>query len=1250
MRLKMTRLIAAIGCLFFITGSPKAQNCIPTNINGAVINLACNQVCNNLNFQIPHIKGTGDYVVSSIPYNPFPYITFAPALVLPCTDQDDKYFDITTLPFQFCFYDSVFSKLVISTNGYVSFDTLNALRGSNWSLNTGIQLPFEGTGAQGVAGTCPIPSGVRLPKAGIFGAYCDIFPQSSDGLYKIESRVEGLVPCRKFVVSFSQVPMFGCTSVRMTSQIVLYESTGLIEVFIQNKPACNSNGGLAIVGIQNYVLGTINQKGVTAPGRGANNGAWSTTNEGWRFTPSGPGSRYVRSELYTLTGTLVSTADTITTVAGLLDLSFPNVCPPAGSNQYEVRTTFSSCSNPFTQLVSSDIITVNRTNSLNATYTSTNTACGPPSGTITVNVPAGAGIAPYTFVLDPGPGQVTQTGASPTIFNAVAAGPHTVVVTDASGGCTSTLNLTINQVNNLSANITPNTTSCPGVNNGSIAVVPTNGTAPYTFVLNPGNVIRIGATALYTGLAAGAYSVSITDASGCTTIPALNTTVAAGAGLSANTLPIATTCAGAANGRITVTPTNGTGPFTFVLDGTTTQTGAATTTFNGLISGNHSIAITDANGCTTNPPITVNIASGAILAAIPTETATSCAGASNGTVLISPVNGTAPCTFVLDGTITQTGATTTFINLSAGLHSVVVTDASGCISNPVPVNIAAGPILTTTASHTDVLCNGGSTGSINVAIPAAGTAPYQYSLNNINWQNSNIFPGLIAGIYNVFYRESNGCQNSLTVTVAEPTALAATTSTVPVVCNGQSNGIITVNTGGGVAPYEYSINNGTNWQSNNIFNRPAGLYTITIRDNNNCITTQQVTVTEPAALIASSLNTNASCDGGNDGVIKINALGGNSNYQYSLDGTTFQASDIFNVAPGVYDITIKDNLGCSYVMNTTVGLTNNLTYTPQTNPTICESKSVQLQLTSNATQYSWAPATGLSSTTIANPIANPTVTTRYTVTATLGRCNAADIVTVNVNAAPIPDAGPPGFICYGQTYQLQGSGGVSYTWTPSTYLNSTAIVNPVSNPAKTITYTLSNIIDANGCASLTTDTVTVDVTPPIKVKTFPYDTIAYPGDKFQLLATSGANIYSWTPAAGLSDPNIPDPVVTVGQIGDDVLYQVIASTIAGCKGEGYVRLKVYKGPDIYVPTGFTPNGDGKNDKFIPFPVGIKGMNYFRVFNRWGQIIFSTSNLYDGWDGRINGIEQSTGTYVWTLQGLTLDNRVITKKGTVTLIR
>ena len=87
-----------------------------------------------------------------------------------------------------------------------------------------------------------------------------------------------------------------------------------------------------------------------------------------------------------------------------------------------------------------------------------------------------------------------------------------------------------------------------------------------------------------------------------------------------------------------------------------------------------------------------------------------------------------------------------------------------------------------------------------------------------------------------------------------------------------------------------------------------------------------------------------------------------------------------------------------------------------------------------------------------------------------------------------------------------------------------------------------------------------------------------------------------------------------------------------------------------MPTGFSPNGDGKNDKFTPFPVAMKSYNYFRVFNRWGQLVFSTNKLNDGWDGRFGGVEQGNGVYVWMIEGLTRDNRVITKKGTVTLIR
>ena len=95
---------------------------------------------------------------------------------------------------------------------------------------------------------------------------------------------------------------------------------------------------------------------------------------------------------------------------------------------------------------------------------------------------------------------------------------------------------------------------------------------------------------------------------------------------------------------------------------------------------------------------------------------------------------------------------------------------------------------------------------------------------------------------------------------------------------------------------------------------------------------------------------------------------------------------------------------------------------------------------------------------------------------------------------------------------------------------------------------------------------------------------------------------------------------------------------------------MYKGPDVYVPTGFTPNADGKNDQFKPIPVAIKQLGYFRIFNRWGQLMFSTTKLNEGWNGKFAGIDQSGGIYVWMIQAITKDNQVINKKGTVALIR
>lgn len=640
----------------------------------------------------------------------------------------------------------------------------------------------------------------------------------------------------------------------------------------------------------------------------------------------------------------------------------------------------------------------------------------------------------------------------------------------------------------------------------------------------------------------------------------------------------------------------------------------------------------------TNAVLNANISSGA----------TACFGASNGTITVTPTNGAAPYTFILNGGTPQTGPVPfTFTNVPAGTHSVVVNDASGCTAT-LSITVNAGPPLTTSVSITDALCNGGNTGTITVTQPAMGTPPFEYSLDGINWQTANTFTGLSAGTYTVYYRESNGCQGSQQVTIHEPAAISATLSSVPVVCNGQSNGTITVSASGGTMPFQYSLNGGP-FQSNNTFNVSAGTYTVTIRDNNNCTTTQTVHVTEPPALTMNLNATSASCDGGNDGTITVTASGGNAGYQYSIDGVNFQTSPVFNVGQGNYIITVKDQLGCSSTGNITVGLNSNLTFTALADKTICEGTSTQLQFSSNATQYSWSPATGLSNTSISNPVANPATTTQYIVTATLGLCSINDTVIINVNPAPIPDAGPDGFICYGQSYQLQGSGGVLFSWSPSNYLSNDAIPNPVSTPISTTTYSLS-VTDAHGCRSLITDQVTVDVTPPIHVQTYPRDTLIYTGEQVQFHAFSGGNMYSWSPATGLNNPNISDPVATGGAPGDVVMYKVTASTMAGCKGEGYVTVRVYKGPDMYMPTAFTPNGDGLNDIFKPTNVGIKQINYFRIYNRWGQLLFSTNRMNEGWDGTFGGVRQPAGVYVWMIQGVTDNNRIISKKGTVAIVR
>lgn len=1228
MSLKSLRHFATTGCTLLLSITLFAQgfsfNCTrDTLVPGCPTNL-----CFTLKGIIPDIKGLStSYSLNPTSPNTGCFPVYGqpddPAGTATNLTVDDTYSGVINIGFPFSFFGGLYSSLVASTNGYVSFDVSLAFGSSHWQNR----------------GDLPDPD---YDPALIMGPYHDLFPgQPTSPTQRIQYQLFGTAPHRRWILSFYRVPLFSCTSlIENTHQIILYESTGIIEVSIFSKQICGTwQGGKAMVGVQDF----SKTQGMTAPQRKMSDPAWGSIgmNESWRFVPNAGPSLFKRVELYDLGGTLLATGTTTNLGNGQLEASFPNVCPPAGTiTSYIIRSVYEKIDDPAVEVFGSDTVRVDRANGIVATASSTPASCGSLNGTIAVSSPTG-GTPPYEYSLD---GIVWQ---SSNTFTGLAAGNYNVTIRDNGGVCTTTIPVTIIFAGNLPATTTTNATACTGVNNGSITITSAGGTGPYTFTLD-GGVPQPGTIPFtFSNISSGNHTVLVTDVStGCVS-NVLNVNVAAGPGVTASATVTATGCTGASNGTITVSASTGTPPFNIFLDGNLAYTGALPHTFLFVAPGNHTLLIADNNGC--GHGFSVNVPIGPPFPTSFTTMATSCNGAADGTITLTPSGGLPPYSFSLDGAPVQFGSIPfTFTNVTPGPHNVAILDALYCTVN-VSVNVPSGPNLTTTINKTDVLCNGAANGTITITQPSLGIPPFEYSLDGSNWQASPNFTGLPAGPYTVYFRSANGCQGSQGITIGEPTILLAASSNSPVICFGESNGVITISASGGVAPYQYSINGGANWQSNPTFNVPVGNYTVIIRDVNGCTRSEPVSITQPALLTANASTANASCDGGNDGSITITATGGNSGFEYSLDGINFQSSNVFNVAPGNYTVTVRDILGCNTTFPTTVGLSNNLTLSAPANPTICESKSVQLQVNSNATVYSWSPATGLSDTAISNPVASPVVTTPYTVTATLGRCSSLATVIVNVNAAPVPDAGPPGFICYGQTYTLQGSGGSIFNWAPGTYLSSTTDANPLVTPDKTITYTLS-VIDANGCNSLVTDEVTVDVTPPIKVSTFPFDTIAHPGDKFQLLATSIAPNYTWSPAIGLSDPNISNPILTVGPLGSDQVYQVIAFTDAGCRGEGYVRLRVYKGPDIYVPNAFTPDNDGRNDRFYPFPVGIRKINYFRVFNRWGQMVFSSAALHQGWDGKMGGQEQSSGMYVWMAEAVAGDGKVITKQGTVMLIR
>jgi gliding motility-associated-like protein len=412
-------------------------------------------------------------------------------------------------------------------------------------------------------------------------------------------------------------------------------------------------------------------------------------------------------------------------------------------------------------------------------------------------------------------------------------------------------------------------------------------------------------------------------------------------------------------------------------------------------------------------------------------------------------------------------------------------------------------------------------------------------------------------------------------------------------------------------------------------------------------------ITESANVLLGSLTLGTqvqdACGGPGTGALTV-TTGGLTGSSYSINGSPAQADSVFpHLDAGNYTVVVDGpNNGCSASVSVVVN-SSDLMVKATGAGTVCAGSPIALQGITNGTNGRWTPSAGLSDSTVAYPLATPPATTKYYFEATQGTCTLADSVVITVNPLPVADAGPDITVCFGVDATLQGSGGGSYSWSPGTYLNNTAIAEPrVEDPRETVSYFL-RVTDAQGCVS-PPDTVSVHVAPLADISVG-NDTTILTGQTVQLHATdvngSGFTSFAWSPSAGLNDPAVQNPMADPGAT---TTYTVTASTPQGCEASASIKVTVVKGVMLLVPGAFTPDGNGHNEVLRVLSAGIKELKYFVVFNRWGQEVFRTSNLADGWDGRTRGESMPAGTYVWSVEAVDLTGRVQTGKGTVILVR
>ncbi len=889
-------------------------------------------------------------------------------------------------------------------------------------------------------------------------------------------------------------------------------------------------------------------------------------------------------------------------------------------------------------------LTVANPDSMVLAITSTPVGCqGAIDGTATVSITSG-GTAPYSFLWNDPAGQMTATATG------LNAGMHTVTVTDATG-CTKTIQTLVGAPGSMNTIMTANDATCINSLDGEAWVVPSGGTQPYSFLWNnPGN----STTDTITGINPGLYIVTVTDVNGCTVADSV--LVQAQAPLILDSLVVTpVTCFQGADGSLQAIVHGGSGIYSYLWSDPAAQ---STNPATSLVAGTYTVTITGSLGCQATgsvdlpepAPIQINIKT----------TPTPCLGQDGGSLEAIPSGGTGPYTYLWNDPSGQT--TSMAVNLFAGLYSVTVTDANQC------TQVANGSVtepttaLTVTVQQTVEGCAGAAQNEITAAAMGGSGTGFQFKWST--GDTANPLSDLGPGNYTVTVTDDAGCTATQSIQAVDLSPIQVSVAGTMPSCFGVADGSVGVTfvdggAGGGIpANYQFTWST-TPSQSGDLASGLTGnnTYIVTVTDPAGCTESASYFLDQPAPITATSNIQAVTCFGLSNGQIDLsNLMGGSGNYQITWDPsvTNPNGNQALDLVSGTYQVTITDDQSCSMVYDYFVPqpalleVTNTQIVSPSCQGDADGSVSVQVSGGTPAYLFNWS--NGNTQAVNGNLAAG-----QYTLTITDDAgCTALSTVQVDEPAALFLDLDGVSPTCEntldGQITATGSGGSAPYLYSLN---GGPPGLSPVFAPLGPGQYNVL-LTDSHGC----TIADMIDLTDPLSFEVDLGDDVTIDlGKSISLPFTHNASsppfVFWQAPYSGtLSCTDCAEPVATPYYT---ITYKLIAEDERGCEAVDYITVWVRANRIVLVPTAFTPNQDGQNDKLLVHGREGTRIIVFKIFDRWGEQLFEQEDFpindpQIGWDGTFKGEQMNSGVYIWTLEVEFIDGFKQLFSGQTTLLR